>query len=53
MIPIISFSIYTIGVSYIIVNTFNFIFTLIKLMAVICYINMCVLFIQLQQDFES
>ena len=40
MIPIISFSIYDIGVSHIIVNIFKFIFTLINLVAIISDINM-------------
>ena len=37
MVQIMSFSIYTIGMSCIIVNTFNFIFTLINLMAIISF----------------
>ena len=40
MIPIISFSIYVIGVSHIIFNIFKFIFTLINLMPIISDINM-------------
>ena len=40
MIPIISFSIDAIGVSYIIVSIFKFIFTLINLMAIISDINL-------------
>ena len=40
MIPIISFSIHAIGVSYTIVSIFKFIFTLIYLMAIISDINM-------------
>ena len=40
MFQIISFSIYAIGVSHIIVSIFKFIFTLINLMAIIIDINM-------------
>ena len=43
MITIISFSIYTTGVAYIIVSIFKFIFTLINLMAIFSDINMCTL----------